>query len=105
MDPGTPPLEEHSPETLQMMAAFGGPAFLRRARRVDEAWRELTGALSIRRAVCLDMVRLRVGILVALAGDCERLAAMLPGAPVADVRTIHDECGPRLRAAVEPTES
>jgi hypothetical protein len=97
--------DERSREAQMLVGQYGGPAFVRRARRVDEAWQQATAALPKVRRDYLDMVRLRVGTLVQLAGGFERLAALLPEIAIEAVRAIHDECRPELRVPVEATDS
>ena len=99
------PTGERLREDKQLLAQYGGPSFLRRARRVEDAWRALTDPLPARRDEFLTMVRLRVGQFLALAGGWDRLAALFPDRDIDAVRHIHQECRPALRAPVERSNS
>jgi hypothetical protein len=90
----------------QVMGHFDVPAYVRRARSVEEALDELLVFCRGKRAEWLALVRMRLGMLHALAGDwaalrpyvtddrqCETLAAM------------HHELAPQLRTQVESTNS
>jgi len=41
----SPPADDRLREVQQLLALHGGPAFLRQARRVEEAWRQLISSL------------------------------------------------------------
>jgi hypothetical protein len=99
------PIGERLREDKMLLSQCGGPAFLRRARRVEDAWQHVAGMLRRKRTEYLDMVGLRVGLLVALAGDLERLAERVPELATGAVARIHDECQPRLRAPIDVVES
>jgi hypothetical protein len=90
----------------QLLVQHGGPAFIRRARAVQEA---LEGVLNQSRACrdeWLDMVRLRLATLAALAGDWERLRPWLADdEQVAVLRELHAELQPKLLVPVEATSS
>lgn len=52
------------------------------------------------------MVRMRLGLLHALAGDWEELRPLMDGEdPIEALRRMQDELRPRLRTTVEPTMS
>lgn len=90
----------------RMTSYFDGPAFIRRIKRVEEAYRVLLEFLQNRRAENLEMARLRVGQLVALAGDIEALRLLLVSeSDLRLVRELHQELQPKLRLPLEPTRS
>lgn len=96
---------ETSRETQHLIVQHGGPAFVRRGRKAQAAWDQLLASLPAKRDEMLEMVRLRVGILVARAGSVDTLSQWLDANRVKQVRTIHAETSPRLRVPIEPTTS
>jgi hypothetical protein len=90
----------------EVLAHYDGPAYLRRARRVQASYDELLGRCRRQREEWLGMVRVRLGNLRALAGSWEVLAPHL--ADEGQVRLLEELCAalePRLRVPVEPTTS
>lgn len=82
------------------------PAYVRRARNVEQALAHLLARANVQRHEWLEMVRLRVGMLRALAGDWSALRPLLANdEQVALLRSIHDELSPSLRLPPEPTRS
>lgn len=65
------------PQYQYVLAQFGGPAFLRRAQRAEGALADLLQRLRTTRWQWLDMVRLRLGQLHALAGGWPPLARLI----------------------------
>ncbi len=90
----------------EVVAQFDGPAYLRRARRVQGAYLALLDEGRRQRGEWLAMCRIRLGTLRALAGDWPALAPHLAGE--GELRKL-DELWlllePRLRVPVEPTLS
>src|SRR5436305_1136006 len=88
----------------EMIGRFDAPAFIRRARRVEDSYQYLIAQLDRQRAEKLDMVRLRVGQLRALAGNWSALAPWLtvPG-ELSFLQSLHDALQPVLRLPPEPT--
>jgi hypothetical protein len=90
----------------EIAGRFGAPAFVRRARLVETSWTQLLehgGKLRLQR---LDMVGLRLGQLLALAGAWEALHPLLPeDADRTLLIRLHDELQPRLRMALQPSTS
>jgi hypothetical protein len=79
------------------------PAYVRRARQVQEAFDELIARCQRQRAQWLETVRLRLGILHALAGDWTALAPYV--SDETQLRCLQDMYGtlqPRLRVSIEP---
>lgn len=90
----------------QFIAQFGEPAFVRRARRVKEAYEHLVYHCRHRRDELLAMVRLRIGILHARAGEWSALRPLLPEeGQIERLQQLHSELKPHLRVPVEPTTS
>ena len=87
-------------------ARFGPPAYVRRAVQVQEAFEALLEQCRRERAERLEMVRTRLGLLHALAGEWDALRPFLADEEqVVMLRRLHDELAPRLRDVVEPTAS
>jgi hypothetical protein len=98
--------DERGPEINEIVSKFDAPAYVRRARQVEEAFAQLLAAARGRRAEWLTMVRLRLGLLRAHAGAWEALAPLLEDAEqVAELTALHDALQPRLRVRIEPTAS
>jgi hypothetical protein len=90
----------------QMLGYCDGAAFVRRAKRVEDAERILAEQLGARRSENLSMVRLRIGQLRALAGTWDALLPLLAeDESLAVLSALHAELQPVLRVAVEPTSS
>jgi hypothetical protein len=90
----------------EVLAQYDGPAYLRRARRVQGAYDELLHQCRRQRDEWLMMVRIYLGTLRALAGDWSALGPHL--ADLGQTRLLeqlHTDLDPRLRAPVEPTRS
>jgi hypothetical protein len=90
----------------EVLAQYDGPAYVRRARRVQGAYDQLLDECRRQREEWLALVRVRLGTLCALAGSWQALAPHL--ADEAAVRLLEELCAaldPRLRVPVEPTTS
>jgi hypothetical protein len=73
---------------------------------VQEAYDQLLDRCRQQRAEWLTMTRIRLGLLLALAGDPNRLRPLLRDEGQLDVlRRLQTELDPKLRVAVEPTTS
>ena len=98
--------DDHPIEMNEIVARFGAPAYVRRARRMEEAFTQLLAACRRQRAEWLPIVRLRVGLLRALAGSWDQLRPLLADVSHADaLAALHDELQPQLRVRIEPTTS
>jgi hypothetical protein len=87
-------------------AHYDAPAYARRALRVQQAYEELLSRCRRKRDQWLEMVRLRLGVLRALAEDFSRLSLVAAATEQIDtLRGLHDELQPRLRVPVRPTSS
>jgi hypothetical protein len=88
----------------ELESRFGPPAYVRRARQVQEALEALVDHCRRQRAERLEMVRLRVGLAHALGGGWDALRPLLADdGQVEALRRLHAELAPRLRAPIEPT--
>ena len=99
-------LSDHGDLSQELQARFGGPAFVRRARQVQEAFDALLEHCRRERAERLEMVRTRLAMLLALAGGWDALGPYLADAEQVEVlRRLHAEMEPRLRGVLETTSS
>lgn len=90
----------------QITAQYSAPAYVRRARRVEDAWERLIASCGIRRDEFLKMPKLRLGVLHALAGDWSNLSTCLTDHGSLSCLIELFECWqPRLRVRVERTVS
>jgi hypothetical protein len=90
----------------QIEAGYDGPAYVRRGRQVQQAFDDLLHRGRRQRDKWLPMVRLRLALLHALAGDWERLRPLLAhGEQLEDLQRLHAELQPRLRSQVDRTSS
>jgi hypothetical protein len=90
----------------EVLAQYDGPAYLRRARRVQAAYDQLLDLCRRQREEWLGVFRVRLGRLRALAGSWEAMTPHL--ADAGQVRLLDELCAalqPRLRVRIEPTTS
>jgi hypothetical protein len=81
-------------------------AFIRRARRVQEAFEQLLARCRRQRQEWLDLVGIHLGMLRGLAGEWRNLDPILADAEKVDaLRQLDQELKPRLRLPVRPTTS
>jgi hypothetical protein len=93
-------------QVMQLIASYGAPAFVRRARRVQDAFDALVAHCRRQREKWLPMVRIRLGLLHALAGAWTRLSPWLAGdEQLAILEDLDTELSPKLRAAPRATAS
>jgi hypothetical protein len=92
-------------EARELLAYYDVPAYVRRARRVQDLYDELLASCRRQHEQWLEMVRLRLGLLRARAGRWEALVALLPQSQIEQLRDWHDRLSPRLRVPVEATSS
>src|SRR5207247_5802896 len=85
-------------QVLQKMTSyFDAPAFIRRVKRVEDAYQSLLDHLVQKRDEKVEFVRLRVGQLAALAGDWNALRPLVAGRDdLALLRALHEELRPKL---------
>lgn len=92
----------NDPQFQYVVAQFGGPAFMRRAQRAENALADLLQHLRDARHELLAMVRLRLGQLHALAGGWGQLARFVAAESLTELRRLFDELNPHLRVPIEP---
>lgn len=90
----------------QFLATYDAPAFVRRARRVQEVFDSLIRRCRQQREEWLPPVRTRLGVLRALAGEWSQLRPWLAGDdPLATLRQLEDLLAPQPCLSVKPTAS
>lgn len=90
----------------EMFGRSGSPAFIRRAKLVEDAWEELLARCRKARGERLVFVRLRLGQLHALAGGWDLLKSFVPlDQELAALQDLFAELQPRLLLPLEPTTS
>lgn len=88
------------------MYAFDAPAFVRRAREVEDAWTGLLESCRRERKRLLEMPRMRLARFFALAQPaCDTLPSLCTDDELTYLRELHQEWKPQLRGAVKPTRS
>ena len=98
--------DDHRGIVKEFMAQYAAPAYVRRARRVEEALEQVLGRCRQQREEWLGMVRLCLGRLRALAGTWDRLRPWLADENQADtLERLHAELAPQLRLPLGPTRS
>lgn len=90
----------------QVMAGFDAPAFLRRARQVEDAWNDLLETCRHKRAHLLEMPRLRLARFVKLTepGSPDS-GEICPPADLSYLQELHREWKPQLRSVVRPART
>lgn len=89
----------------QIVAGFDAPAFLRRARRVEEAWNGLLDRCRHKREHLLEMPRLRIARFIKLDGMRLPAEEICPPADLEYLQELHREWRPQLRSAVRPART
>jgi hypothetical protein len=91
----------------RVLGHYDAPAFVRRARRVQETLDHLLAKCRQKRDEWLMMPRIHLGLLKGLSGgDCQRLRPWLLDDDQIDIlQELEIEVSPQLRARVEPTSS
>jgi hypothetical protein len=98
--------DDGSHEFQKFLSIFDAPAYVRRARTVQGAFEQLLDHCRQRRAEWLKMVRLRIGMLHALAGEWDNLRPLLADDDQLDILRYHlAALASPLRDPVEPTAS
>jgi hypothetical protein len=87
-------------------AQYDAPAYVRRARQVEDAWESLVHRCRQQRDEWLGMARVRLGLLRGLAGDWAALRPLLADDDqLGALRHLEALLQPRLRSPVERTSS
>lgn len=90
----------------QMLGSYDGPSYLRRARRTEEAYQQLLAHCRKNRDDLLDMVRLRLAQLKALAGEWEALTGLVADREqLQALDRMHQQLNPTLRMPVAATQA
>jgi hypothetical protein len=90
----------------ELMARFDAPAYVQRARQVEEAFARVVERCRHQREEWLALVRVRLSQLRALAGHWDRLGALLATDDQVELlKGLCDTLRPQLRLPVEPTSS
>ncbi len=90
----------------QVASYYGAPAYIRRANRVEAAFKEVLDCCQRQRAEWLVMTRIRVGTLRMLAGDWSALRPLLRDDQQVDVlRQLEVALDPRPRLLENATRS
>ncbi len=90
----------------EVVGRHGEPAYVRRGRAVEHALADLLDYCRGRRDELLRMVRTRLGLLFAQAGEWAALAPLVRDAGQLQLlEELHARLAPRLRVAVAPTGS
>jgi hypothetical protein len=90
----------------RFQAHYGVPAYVRRARQVEDAFEHLIEQCRRQREKWLSMVRIRLGRLHALAGDWRVLRPWLrDDDQLHRFQELHEALIPQLRLPLEPTSS
>lgn len=85
----------------RMMQAFDAPAFLRRGQHVEGAWHTLLEHCRNHRRKLAELPAMRLGRLLALAGDWSRLQdGYCTFEEAAALQALHDEWSPKLKLPV-----
>jgi hypothetical protein len=93
-------------EIRELVGRFDAPAYVRRARQVEDAYRQLVEQCRRQRNELLGMVRIRLGQLVAMSGQGEGLRGWLGDDSAVDrLLRLHDELRPELRVVPPPGDS
>lgn len=90
----------------RFLSQYDAPAYIRRARGVEAALEQLLGQCRKHRAEWLQIVRLRIALLHALAGDWNNLLPFVADERQLDILRYHlAALASSLRAPVEATTS
>lgn len=89
----------------ELLAAFDAPAYVRRARGVEEALDRLLARCRKQHDEWLLMVRIRLATLFALADDWAALRPVLGDDDIDRLRALHADLAPTLRRPISPTTS
>src|SRR5262249_51594221 len=102
MQSGLPLGHTDDPQFQQLLTAYDAPAFLRRDRRVREAYDHVLERCRRQRHEWLGMVRTRLGALAALAGTWETLLPLVANPEqIALLRAMDADLQPNLRAPID----
>src|SRR5438132_2144279 len=90
----------------RFIGQYDGPAYVRRARRVEDAFQALLAHCEQKRHAMLEIARVRLGMLHALAGAWERLRGVVALERDLDIlQGLEAALTPVLRIVPPPTRS
>jgi len=90
----------------RFVAHYDAPAYMRRARQVQEAFEQMLERCRHERDELLQMVRLRLGVLHGLAGTWDKLRPWLKSEhQLRSLQDLYSLLDPELHVAIEPTSS
>jgi hypothetical protein len=90
----------------QLLSQYDAPAYVRRARQVQAAFDQLLDRCRRQRDEWLQMARLRLGLLQALAGGWDAIRPLLADdGQLCVLQELELALNPHLRVPVEPTTS
>ncbi len=90
----------------RVVAQYGAPAYVRRARRVQDVYEQLLERCREQREEWVSMTRMRLGMLLALAGHWSALVpAVVDGSQREVLETLHADLQPRLKVTLRTTSS
>jgi hypothetical protein len=93
-------------EINELLGLFDAPAYIRRARGMEQATRQLLDKYAALRDEWLDMVKMHLAMLRDLAGDWAALRPLLADQEQIDhLRRLNDALQPRLHDPLKPTTS
>lgn len=98
---------EEDRQTLRQFLAMGGtPAFMARAARVEQEWQRIVQLCRKQRKEWLQVARVRLGRLIALAGDWKHIRPLLSEErDLSILIELHNELQPQLRVPIQPNRS
>jgi hypothetical protein len=88
-----------------ILAAFDAPAFVRRGKQVEDAWTMLLDRCQFERRRLLELPRMRLGRLMALAVPRSLLEGLLPISEIERLGQLDREWDPHLRSVIQPARS
>jgi hypothetical protein len=89
----------------QLVVTFDTPAFLRRARNVEDAWEQLLDRCRRQREEWLKFPKLRLATVFALAGTDDKLREYLNCEDADSLVALRNEWQPRLRITLPPAHT
>jgi hypothetical protein len=100
------PVDDGNRFFQRVLGYYDAPAYVRRARQMEESYEQLLAGCRKQRDDWLVMVRIRLALLRALAGDWTVLSPLVADDAQLDLlRTMEAELQPRLRHRVDATSS
>lgn len=106
MNPNQPRERDEARIFNEVAGRFDAPAYVRRGQKVTHAFEDLLARCRKVRKDYLEMPRLRLGQLRAMAGSWASLVTLLHNEQQVEILdTLHEGLQPTLRAPLAPTQS